>query len=280
QTNSLNFGLQKARGIYVARTDAGDISLPKRFGTQVVYLEAHLEVAVVGTGAIRYNPEGKVIDVLRMPGDALTMRQMAVVTNPIIHISTMMRKDIIIKVGSYRLEYPIAADYDLWSRLLKSSFSLVNIPDILAGYEVSSESLNGIHRSGTLIKEVSKIIQSNVGAFTQHSISLKQAEDLYKFFMLDMDMLSRDDIENTARLYAELMTTLQLPRREIHYQLLRKYAKYIACHRGGFSLNDRFAVARLFFEKSDGLFSWQGIVQDINRRWQGILWRHNFLWKY
>ena len=48
-TNSLNYGLQMAKGKYIARMDGDDISHPERFAKQIVYLEAHPEVVVCGT---------------------------------------------------------------------------------------------------------------------------------------------------------------------------------------------------------------------------------------
>ena len=49
-TKSLNRGLEIAKGEYVARMDADDISFPKRFETQVEYLKNNPQVIVCGTG--------------------------------------------------------------------------------------------------------------------------------------------------------------------------------------------------------------------------------------
>ena len=47
-TKSLNFALALAKGKYIARMDADDISLPSRFLKQFEYLEAHPEIGVCG----------------------------------------------------------------------------------------------------------------------------------------------------------------------------------------------------------------------------------------
>jgi glycosyltransferase involved in cell wall biosynthesis len=46
---AMNWGCQLARGQYVARMDADDVSLPPRLAMQVAYLERHPEVRLCGT---------------------------------------------------------------------------------------------------------------------------------------------------------------------------------------------------------------------------------------
>jgi glycosyltransferase involved in cell wall biosynthesis len=51
----LNRGLELARGRYIARQDADDISLPDRLGKQISFLETHPSCALVGTWAENSN---------------------------------------------------------------------------------------------------------------------------------------------------------------------------------------------------------------------------------
>ena len=48
-TKSLNIGLRVARGKYIARMDADDISMPTRFEKEYYFMEKHPEVVVCGT---------------------------------------------------------------------------------------------------------------------------------------------------------------------------------------------------------------------------------------
>ena len=50
-TKSFNTAIGIARGRYIARMDADDISLPERFGRQVEYLDAHPDISVCATDA-------------------------------------------------------------------------------------------------------------------------------------------------------------------------------------------------------------------------------------
>src|SRR6185312_15181398 len=47
--HSLNEGLEMARGRYIARQDADDLSMPTRFEREVALLDERPEIALVGT---------------------------------------------------------------------------------------------------------------------------------------------------------------------------------------------------------------------------------------
>ena len=55
---SLNHCLSIAKGKYIARMDADDISMPNRFEKQVKFLDEHLEYAVVGSNMLYINENG------------------------------------------------------------------------------------------------------------------------------------------------------------------------------------------------------------------------------
>jgi len=47
--DALNYGISHAKGAYIARMDADDIAMPRRFERQVKFLETNPLIAVLGT---------------------------------------------------------------------------------------------------------------------------------------------------------------------------------------------------------------------------------------
>jgi glycosyltransferase involved in cell wall biosynthesis len=57
----LNQCVRLAKGHYVARMDADDVSYPRRLERQVRFLEAHCDIDLLGTGAVIFKGEGEII---------------------------------------------------------------------------------------------------------------------------------------------------------------------------------------------------------------------------
>jgi len=81
---SLNKGLELAKGKYLARMDADDISLPERLEKQTAYLENNPEVGVCGTWAKKFGLTNK-HQTIKMPASPEEIKSGLLFNNTLIH---------------------------------------------------------------------------------------------------------------------------------------------------------------------------------------------------
>jgi len=115
-TKSLNKAIKQARGVYIARQDADDISLSNRLELQFKFLEKHPEVALLGTGIYVIDENGDEIEKRIMHPNP---KRSLLKGNRFIHGSVMFRKSVIDELGAYNETLRYSQDYELWLRLSK-----------------------------------------------------------------------------------------------------------------------------------------------------------------
>lgn len=117
-TKSLNIALSSARGLYIARMDADDISKPHRFREQVKFLRNHPGYDLVGTWAIIIDENNRTVGEFRPPTSNRDIRQRFPVKNAFVHSSVMFTAQSIHYAGGYDEAFRFAQDYEMWCRLL------------------------------------------------------------------------------------------------------------------------------------------------------------------
>lgn len=143
-TKSLNKGIKLARGIYIARMDASDISAFTRLEKQAKVLETYKDISLVATWYSIIDENGKIIVKKRIPIGMDEIEQSLKRDNPICHGSVMIRKSVLREVDLYRPEFRYAQDYDLWLRILHKGFKFFVIPEFL--YQKRIKKLSVIKR--------------------------------------------------------------------------------------------------------------------------------------
>ena len=114
---ALNAGIKAARGKYIARMDADDISLPERFEVQFDFLERHPACVAVGSNANIIDMNGEYLYTSSNP-IAWQDIQNFLPASPFFHSSTVFRKDTAIKCGGYYEEIKHHfEDMILWNKM-------------------------------------------------------------------------------------------------------------------------------------------------------------------
>lgn len=137
---SLNKGIELARGKYLARMDADDISHRERFEKQVELMEKE-SADICGSHWLVISEAGKLIEAKIMPLSREAFILFLMYSVPFAHGSVMMRASFVrahaLKYGSVKF----AEDYDLWVRFFEKGARFANVNEFLFSYRESAGSL-------------------------------------------------------------------------------------------------------------------------------------------
>lgn len=118
-TKSLNILLDQARGDYIARMDADDISFPDRLEKQLTYMEQHTDVDVLATATVMYRKgEPIVFAGLYREYDQERSRIRLSLANISFPHPTVMFRSAFLSKWNLRYDETIrkAQDYNMWVR--------------------------------------------------------------------------------------------------------------------------------------------------------------------
>ncbi|MCS3158304.1 glycosyltransferase [Phocaeicola dorei] len=130
---TLNKGIELAKGKYIARMDADDISVPTRLEKQITLLENNEDIGVCGSFLYVFGENIRNY-IAKKPLTDIGIKSALLVQNPLGHPNVTIRKSILIKhhirydERFYRME-----DWGLWITLMNKC-KYANIPEILLQY--------------------------------------------------------------------------------------------------------------------------------------------------
>ncbi|PWU14570.1 MAG: hypothetical protein C5B49_12960 [Bdellovibrio sp.] len=135
----LNQAIEQAKGLYVARMDSDDISLPRRLELQVATMESHADVVALGCDIQIINERGEIAGERTYFYQDSQMRRQIYFFSPFCHPAIMYRKSALDQVGGYDTSYRQGEDYDLYFRL-GALGKFMNLPQFLFQYRLVASS--------------------------------------------------------------------------------------------------------------------------------------------
>ena len=114
-TRALNIGLRLARGTYVARQDADDLSHPSRIEETLRFMDCYPEFAAVGTDALLIGSTGNSLGVTKIDPGLTELRR----RNILIHGSIMFRREVFATLQGYDERMHLSQDYELYLRMIR-----------------------------------------------------------------------------------------------------------------------------------------------------------------
>lgn len=132
---TLNKGIGLARGEFIARQDADDISRPERLARQVEYLDAHPACGLLGTWSVIQEDRTPTSRQHKHPCSNGELQFRLLFDSFFVHSSVMIRRTALDRAGLYPTdpERNPPEDFDLWLRIAQEH-ELANLPEPLLVY--------------------------------------------------------------------------------------------------------------------------------------------------
>lgn len=179
---SLNACMNLAKGEYIARMDADDISMPQRFKRQADFLDNNSETGMCGSWIKTFGPTKNYIH--KYPCSHADIKFMMLTNNPFPHPGMMLRKKLFDKFKlRYKQDTFPAEDYDFWERAIRC-FKTANIPEVLLHYRFHPQ--NASNTSGekqrkeadkVRVRQLDRIIGGASDAEAQTFLNLMRKEN-------------------------------------------------------------------------------------------------------
>lgn len=152
---NLNLGIEIAKGKYISRMDADDISRLDRFEIQYNFLESNPEIFMVGSDLNLINNSGQKIGYLKSPTNHNDIIRKFNSENAMYHPVIFFRNELNIR---YRDKFKACEDFDFYLQLLSQGKKFSNINQPLLDYRMLEDSISrsGSGFSKRLLMEISK----------------------------------------------------------------------------------------------------------------------------
>lgn len=122
----LSSGISACSSPWILRTDADDISHPKRAELQLAYLDLHPQLAVLGCQMSEVASNKDYSVTRSVPTTHVKIKRMMLWRNPINHPTVAFSRVSVLAAGNYRT-CPAFEDWYLWLRMINCGFQFANL---------------------------------------------------------------------------------------------------------------------------------------------------------
>jgi glycosyltransferase involved in cell wall biosynthesis len=158
-SNARNAALRLARAPYAALMDSDDVALPDRFATQHAWLEAHPELTVCASNAVKIMDDGQRRPMRYPETDGVIKSRLLLVDSSVLNPTAMMRMDFIRR---HRIEYdanmPRDQDHRFYTEMMRSGATFYGIQQQLLLYRRhaanATKNRNAVDLEKTRVREV------------------------------------------------------------------------------------------------------------------------------
>lgn len=192
-----NRGFEEAKGDYFAILDCDDWAYPQRLEKQVNFLDKNPDFGLIASSVELIDANRKSIGQWKYKLNPEFIAPTLLFHNYFAQSSVMLRTSI--KGLTYRKEFPLAEDYDLWCRIAKE-FKVWTLPEVLIQYRIHDQNIS--KTQAEKIKKASKLILKN------------QLEELGIFpnekEMILHRKIGRGEVESSKQFFIESQNWLSL----------------------------------------------------------------------
>jgi len=223
---SLNEGIRRAKGEYIARMDADDVALPLRFERQVAYMQEHPGIGICGT-AVEVFGENVHRHIWRLEGEDRHMKAMLLFSSVFAHPTVMMRKSLIFKHNLfYDPKFIYAEDFELWTRFAQHT-QMANLQEPLLQYRIVQNSVS---------READRDVKRRYEVMSQIPLSY-------------FDKMGIEQSEKRSWLHFNLSTNLRIEQSKIDFSELSQYFSLLLKKNDETALFDSNALKKVLGKK-------------------------------
>ena len=140
-TGSLNRGLSLAKGEYIARMDADDISLPYRLERQLEYIKKNQYDLIGGITQMIDEDGNSIYSIQKVPTDFNKIKKALRYGQCIAHPTWLGRKEVFDYLNGYR-NIPFCEDFDFTLRVVLNGFKISNLNETVLKYRMTKNSIS------------------------------------------------------------------------------------------------------------------------------------------